>query len=264
MGKDILQQIVAKKRRQVEAAKTELPETVLRKAAENRTDFRSFAAPFAAGAADGRVNIIAEIKRASPSKGTIRENLDAGALAASYERGGAAALSVLTDLPYFKGSIEDLKTARSATALPVLRKDFILSSYQVYESAVIRADAVLLIVRVLSESQLKDYLDLCGVLHLDALVEVHDEADLETATKVGARLIGINNRNLASFDTDIGRAMAMTARLGPDQIPVAASGITSPADIAANCKAGISNFLVGESLVRAADPEQMLKSMING
>lgn len=263
MAADILKQIITRKKQQVKSAKADLSESVLRDAAEGRTDFRPFIAPFETGV-DGRVNVIAEIKRASPSKGTIRENLDVSSYAQSYARGGAVALSVLTDLPYFKGSIEDLKTARAATDLPVLRKDFIVSAYQVYESAVIRADAVLLIVRVLSETQLRDYLDLCRALHLDALVEVHDEADMEKVAKVNARLIGINNRNLKSFETDIGRAMAMAARLAPEQIPVAASGINCRADIDANRNAGIRNFLIGESLVRSDDPAQMLKTLING
>ena len=257
MGTDFLSKIVAHKTEHVRAAERKSPVAQLREAAEARTDFRSFMAPFAAA----RINVIAEIKRASPSKGIIREDLDVGRFAAAYERGGAIALSVLTETEWFKGSIDDLKAARKATGLPVLRKDFTISDYQIYESSAIGADAVLLIVRILSEQQLSDYLALCRELRLDALVEVHTLDDLEQATAAGAKLIGINNRNLASFDTDIRNAMEIAARFSPGQIPVAASGIDSRADIEENVRAGIHNFLIGETLVRAEDPEAMLKNL---
>jgi len=207
------------------------------------------------------VNIIAEIKRASPSKGPICPDLDPAKYAGMYERGGATALSVLTDQAFFKGSLEDLKTARGACALPVLRKEFIISSYQIYESAVAGADAVLLIVRVLAARQLSDYLALCRQLSLDALVEVHGPGDLETATATGARLIGINNRNLTSFDTDIGNAICLASRFNQDQVPVAASGITGRSDIEKNLAVGIFNFLIGESLVKSAEPATFLQSL---
>ncbi len=262
MGADILSKIIAERTGQIQAAQKMVPETVLRKKAENRTDYRAFMEPFVSGP-DDRVNIIAEIKRASPSKGIIRADLDAASCAVAYENGGAVALSVLTEPAYFQGSIEDLQAARDATRLPVLRKDFTVSTYQIYETAAIGADALLLIVRVLLAEQLKDYLDLARELHIDALVEVHTLEDMEIATESGATLIGINNRNLKSFDTDIRTAMDMVARFSPGQVPVAASGITSRADIDANLKAGIRNFLVGESLVRAADPEKKLRELIH-
>jgi len=172
-------------------------------------------------------NIIAEIKRASPSKGVICADLNPVTYATDYERGGAAALSVLTDQTHFKGSTQDLKSARQSTSLPVLRKDFLISSYQIYESAVMGADALLLIVRILDPQQLKDYLDLCKDLHMDALVEIHSEKDIETAILAGAKLIGINNRNLRSFETDIHTSIRMKSLLDPDQVAVAASGIRS-------------------------------------
>ncbi len=207
------------------------------------------------------VNIVAEIKRASPSRGPLCPQLDPAAVAARYESGGAAALSVLTDAAFFGGSLADLQAARAACGLPVLRKDFIISSYQLYETATAGADAVLLIVRVLSPAQLRDYLALCSELALDALVEVHAAAELETAAAAGARLIGINNRNLASFDTDIGHAVSLAKRLGPGQVPLAASGIAGRGDIERNLAAGIFNFLIGERLVKSADPAGLLKTL---
>lgn len=263
MGTDFLSRIIENKQAQVQSAKRKKPVAHLRGIAECRTDYRPFIAPFATAPA-GRINIIAEIKRASPSRGVIRDDLDAAKYAAAYEKGGAVALSVLTETEWFKGSIDDLQTARRAGSLPVLRKDFIVSDYQVYESACIGADAVLLIVRILSGQQLTDYLALCRELCLDALVEVHTPGDLEQATAAGAVLIGINNRNLKSFDTDIQTAMEMVARFSTGQVPVAASGIASRADIEVNLKAGIRNFLIGETLVRADDPEGVLRSLIQG
>jgi len=209
----------------------------------------------------GGINIIAEIKRASPSRGNLRPNLDPAVLAAHYESGGAAALSVLTDQAFFKGSLADLRAARGACRLPVLRKDFIISSYQIYASAAAGADAVLLIVRVLSEGQLAEYLALCRELSLDALVEVHAVDELETAAAVGARLIGINNRNLASFDTDVGHAVRLARQLGPNQVPVAASGITGRSDIEKSLSAGIFNYLIGESLVKSPNPARVLDAL---
>ena len=174
--------------------------------------------------------------------------------ARAYEKGGAAALSVLTDQHFFQGSPEDLKSAKEAVQLPILRKDFIISTYQVYETAVMGADAVLLITRILSEQQLTDLLSLSKDLHLDALVEVHDETDLEKADHAGAILVGINNRNLRTFKTDIGTAIALVKGFKPHQIAVAESGIHTREDIKTLNKAGIWNFLIGESLVRAQDP----------
>ena len=261
MAEDMLTTIVAHKNTEIRAARQQTPVSDLEAAARARNDFRSFRA---AMENTGQVNIIAEIKRASPSKGAICPGLDPARHAAAYERGGAAALSVLTDAAFFKGSLEDLEAARRATGLPVLRKDFIISDYQVYEAAARGADAVLLIVRILSEFRLAELLDLCADLDMDALVEVHTPADLEIAARTGAVLIGINNRNLASFDTDIRTAMDMVASLESGQIPIAASGIASRADIEQNLTAGIRNFLVGESLVRAQDPETFLTRLKNG
>ena len=260
MKKDFLRIIVEDKKREIAIAKQLMPESMLREKAriprKRRPFFKKLQHPGPLG-----VNIIAEIKRASPSKGDIHPNLDPAVYAAAYEAGGAAALSVLTDGPHFKGGPEDLRIARKATSLPVLRKDFLISAYQIFESAVMAADAVLLIVRILSLEQLKDYLSLCNELALDALVEIYSESDIEKASLAGARLIGINNRNLASFETDVETAVRMTSLLGNDQIAVAASGIRSRKDIDLTLNSGIWNFLIGESLVRAKNPKEFLESL---
>lgn len=261
MAEDFLGRIVVHKQEEVAAAQRKVPLSQLRKAAEEMPPRRGFAAALTPSLQTEKVNIIAEVKRASPSKGPIRLDLDPAKLAAAYEAGGAACLSVLTDSAFFKGSLADMVAARKATTLPVLRKEFILSDYQVYEAAAAGADAVLLIVRILSPSQLKDLLQLIQSLGMDALVEIYSEEELTHATAAGAALIGINNRNLKSFDTDIGHAMRLFARLDPNQVGVAASGIASVEDVAANLRCGVTNFLIGESLVRSEDPIAFLKAL---
>ncbi len=260
MIKNILSKIVEDKKQEIAAAKQHIPESFLREKAFAPRKRRPFLKKLEHPGPFG-VNIIAEIKRASPSKGDIRPNLNPAVYADEYEKGGAAALSVLTDQPYFKGGPEDLKIARETTTLPVLRKDFLISAYQIFESAVMKADAVLLIVRILDQEQLKDYLSLCNELKLDALVEVHSEADIEKAGLAGARLIGINNRNLQSFETDIEIAIRMKSLLNNDQIAVAASGIRTRKDIEKIKDSEIWNFLIGESLVRAEHPRDFLESL---
>ncbi len=257
---DILDRIVQSKQAEVAAAAAALPESQLRARAAGRSDIRPFFEALAESPS-GSPNIIAEIKRASPSKGVICADLDAAAQARAYAAGGAAALSVLTDGPYFKGSMADLLAARGAMDLPVLRKDFTLSAYQIYEAAAMGADAVLLIVRILAPSQLRDFLALADELGLAALVETHSPADMQTALACGARLVGINNRNLKTFETSLETTVRMAAQLGPGQRAVAESGIRSRADIERLQAAGIHNFLVGESLVRAPDPAARLRSL---
>ncbi len=260
---DILEKIVEQKKTAVSASEKKVPEARLRAdafalaGASKRPFMSALSSPGTFG-----VNIIAEIKRASPSKGPICLDLDPVALARAYESGGAAALSVLTDSPFFKGSLDDLKMTRAAISLPVLRKEFIVSTYQLYETAVAEADAVLLIVRILERSQLKDYLQLCEELRLDALVEIYSENELEDACWAGAHLIGINNRNLRSFETSTDNAINLGAKLNPDQVAVAASGIQSREDILEAKAAGIWNFLIGESLVRAEKPDLFLKTLL--
>ncbi|MFH2047277.1 MAG: indole-3-glycerol phosphate synthase TrpC [Pseudomonadota bacterium] len=257
---DFLTKIVEHKKSEVKACKKNVSEERLRDQAQNikrRPFLQKFIKPGPSG-----VNIIAEIKRASPSKGVLCPDLDPAKYAKGYEDGGAAAISVLTDKKFFMGNPDDLIAARKASSLPVLRKDFLISSYQIYEAAAMGADAALLIVRILSLKQLKDYLALCNELNLDALVEVNSEKDLEAASEAGAKLIGINNRNLSSFDTDIKTAMSLSSLLNADQIAVAASGITNRKDIEKNLSFGVFNFLIGESIVKADNPALFLKSLM--
>lgn len=263
MGEDILSRIVEYKKEAVSAKKKRRSEAGLRNEAEEKSGRRPFIADMETFGPD-HIHIIAEIKRASPSKGDIRPDLDPADLGAAYAKGGASALSVLTEDHWFKGSIEDLQAARNATDLPVLQKDFFISEYQIFEAAVIGADAVLLIVRILSSMQLHDYLDICAALALDALVEVHTPEDIDLVRETSARLVGINNRNLKSFETDIRTASTLAGRLGPGRIPVAASGISSRKDIEQNLQSGIFHFLIGESLVRAEDPAGFLRELKAG
>ena len=262
MAEDFLSRIIAHKKEEVALAKRKTPLKDLRKKAEDIGPRRGFLSALEQNDGQKKINIIAEVKRASPSKGPICLDLDPAKLAKAYEKGGAAAISVLTDETFFKGRLDDMITVRRVTGLPVLRKEFILSEYQVYESAAAGADALLLIVRILSASRLEDLLAKTLELGLDALVEVYSEEELDRAKAVYAKLIGINNRNLKNFDTDIGHAMDLFAKLDRDQVGVAASGITSPKDVAANLKHGIKNFLIGESLVRSADPEAFLRACL--
>lgn len=254
MSTDFLTTIINQKGVDIARARKTVSEARLAERARARTDFRPFVDRLARPGADG-VNIIAEIKRASPSKGDIRPDLDAAEMASRYAAGGAAAISVLTDETFFKGRLDDLAAARHATRLPVLRKEFIISRYQVYEAAVAGADAILLIVRILTPDKLFQLYRVCREVGMDALVEIHTPAEARLVAESDIRLIGINNRNLSTFDTDIALAMELAALLGPHQVPVAASGIAGPDDVRNNLAAGLFNFLVGESIVRAADTE---------
>jgi indole-3-glycerol phosphate synthase len=261
MEPDFLTKILDRKRQEVESARKATPEGRLRaevrKPREHRSFFEKLSTPGRYG-----TNIIAEIKRGSPSRGPIRAGLDPEAYARYYEHGGAAAISVLTDKTFFMGGPEDLQKARAASSLPVLRKDFIVSTYQIYESSAMGADAVLLIVRALSPDFLRACLDLCHELRLDALVEVHSRSELEEATYAGARLIGINNRDLSTFKTDILTSIMLARHLQPDQVAVAESGIHDRGQIEQLLDAGIWNFLIGESLVKAPDPEWLLRHLL--
>ena len=258
---DILSRIVAQKKEEIASAARHRPLAVLRAQAEDAGARRGFGRALR-HPGPGGVNIIAEIKRASPSKGLLSADLDAARTAGAYHAGGAVALSVLTDETFFHGSAEDLRIARAAAPLPVLRKDFLIDAYQVYESAIMGADAVLLICRILTVQQLEDLMGLSRELGLDTLVEIHSREDLEMARAARAPLVGINNRNLSTFETNLQTAMGMVRDLAPTQVPVAASGISGPADIRRNLECGIFNFLVGETLVRAGDPADALRLMI--
>ena len=211
---------------------------------------------------DGRLAVIAEIKRRSPSKGILAPGLDPAEAAAGYAAGGAAALSVLTDGPYFDGSLDDLRTARAACPLPVLRKDFTLDPLQVYEARAAGADAVLLIVAALpDDAVLAALLSLAGELGLATLVEVDDEPGLERALAAGAGVVGVTSRDLRTFGEDLGRAERLAALIPPTVISVAESAIRSPADAQRMADAGFSAVLVGEALVRSRDPESAVRAM---
>lgn len=257
----ILDQIVASVRAAEERAISRVPfDALLAKARGNaaapRRSLRAALAPTDAP------RIIAEIKRASPSKGDLCPDLDPARLARQYEAGGAVAISVLTEPAYFKGSPDDLRAARGAVSLPVLRKDFILTEYAVAAAAAMGADALLLIVRLLDADTLSHLHAFAHELGLECLVEIHDEADVEKLASFHPPLVGINNRNLATFDTDLGTAARLARQLPADAIPIALSGISSPDDIVAARAAGLSRFLIGEALVRASDPAALLLTMV--
>jgi|WetSurMetagenome_2_1015567.scaffolds.fasta_scaffold21278_3 indole-3-glycerol phosphate synthase len=261
MKRDQLTVILEFKQQEVKESLARVPESILREQAERRVERPRFLEVLSAPGPLG-ANIIAEIKRGSPSKGVIREDLNAVEYSQAYERGGAAAISVLTDRRFFYGSPEDLSAVRASVQLPVLRKDFVVSHYQIYEAVCWGADAVLLIVRALEPESLRAFLELCGELRLDALVEVHSLPELEIAASAGARLIGINNRDLTTFKTDLQTSIDLVKRLDVGQIAVAESGIHTRDDLMRLFDAGIWNFLIGESIVRADHPEQFLGSLL--
>jgi len=207
--------------------------------------------------------IIAEIKKASPSKGNIKLDIDAGVYARKYEQAGACAVSILTEQFYFKGSINDLAAASKSVSIPVLRKDFIISSFQIYEAKALGASSILLINKLLEKGQLKNYIDLARQLDMEPLVEIHSEWEIKSALTAGAKIIGINNRNLETLETDLEISKRVAPLLPEDIIPVEASGISSPIDIRKGMELNIYNFLVGESIVRAENPEDFIKNLIN-
>jgi indole-3-glycerol phosphate synthase len=207
--------------------------------------------------------VIAEFKRRSPSAGTLREDPDLAEIVAAYERGGARALSVLTEEDNFDGSLEDLRAAKAACALPVLRKDFVVDPYQLHEALAAGADAVLLIVAALSQEELESLHALALELGLDALVEVHDERELSRAADAGARLIGVNNRDLRDFSVDVGRTLALIERMPSEAIVVSESGIGRPEQLAELAAHGVQAVLVGESLMRAEEPAAALHRLLN-
>jgi len=207
------------------------------------------------------IGVIAEFKRRSPSAGLLRAGADAGQLARAYERGGAVALSVLTEGPHFEGSLEDLCESRASSELPILRKDFVIDAYQLHEARAAGADAVLLIVAALSPEELAELRGEAGALGLDALVEVHDKAELALALDAGAELLGINNRDLRDFSVDVARTLQLMAEVPSDVTVVSESGIATAAQLAALERQGVHGVLVGESLMRAPDPAQALLAL---
>lgn len=258
---DILNKIVAVKRQEVAAAMRRKPLDAVRFDAESRVLTRDFAGALRAKVAAGQPAVIAEVKKASPSKGVLRADFIPADIAQSYAEYGAACLSVLTDKDFFQGSIDYLKQARASCDLPVLRKDFIVDPYQVYESRVMGADCILLIAACLDDAQMKSLEALALSLDMAVLVEVHDRAELDRALKLKTPLLGINNRNLQTFEVSLDTTLTLLQDVPADRLLVTESGITTPADVARLRGAGVNAFLVGEAFMRAEDPGVALAAL---
>ena len=251
---DILQKIVAVKRDEIAAARARRDLNSLRRDAESLGGQRDFIASLRSTIAAGRAGVIAEIKKASPSKGVLREHFAPAEIAASYERHGAACLSVLTDVQFFQGANAYLEAARAACSLPALRKDFMVDAYQVFEARAMGADCILLIAAVLDNAQLADLEAQAHGLGMAVLVEVHDAAELDRALRLNTALVGINNRNLRSFEVTLDTTLGLLKNVPPDRLPVTESGILGVADVQRLRAADVHAFLVGEAFMRAADP----------
>ncbi|MBX3627036.1 MAG: indole-3-glycerol phosphate synthase TrpC [Rhizobacter sp.] len=258
---DILDKIVAVKREEIAAASRHRDLASLRREAEARTDVRDFVAALRSKVAAGQAAVIAEVKKASPSKGVLRENFVPADIATSYERHGAACLSVLTDVQFFQGSAAYLQQARAACALPVLRKDFMVDPYQVYEARAMGADCILLIAACLEDAQMADLEAQALSLGMAVLVEVHDGAELDRALRLKTPLVGINNRNLRTFEVTLDTTLALLPRVPRDRLLVTESGILGAADVARMRGADVHAFLVGEAFMRAADPGAALAQL---
>ena len=258
---DILDKIVAVKRQEVAAALERRSLQAVRLDAESRVLTRDFEAALRDKLAAGHNAVIAEIKKASPSRGVLRADFVAADIAQSYAEHGAACLSVLTDQQFFQGSVDYLKQARASCQLPVLRKDFLVDPYQVYESRAMGADAVLLIAACLDDAQMRDMEVIARGLFMSVLVEVHDAQELERALRLKTPLIGINNRNLRTFEVSLDTTLGLKAQLPPDRLLVTESGILSREDVQRMNDAGVSAFLVGEAFMRAPDPGKALAAM---
>ena len=251
---DILERILARKAEEVRARAARLPLAELAARCADLSATRGFADALATRAEAGLPAVIAEVKKASPSAGVIRADFDPAAIARSYAAGGATCLSVLTDVDFFQGSDAYLEQARAACALPVLRKDFVVDPYQVYEARALGADCILLIMAALTDTRLLELALLASELDLDVLAEVHDGAELERALDLPVRLIGVNNRNLRTFQTTLDNTLVLRDRVPADRLLVSESGIHTPGDVARLRAAGVHAFLVGEAFMRAADP----------
>jgi indole-3-glycerol phosphate synthase len=258
---DILHRILARKRAEVVERSARLPLTELRRRIEATSAPRGFANAIRARLTQGRAAVIAEIKRASPSKGLLRADFHPADIARSYERHGATCLSVLTDVDFFQGADEHLRQARAACTLPVLRKDFTLDAYQVYEARALGAACVLLIVAALDDAPLRELSDLARELGMDVLVEVHNHEELERALLLQTPLIGVNNRNLHTFETRLDTTLQLLPMIPKDRIVVTESGILVPQDIALMRSRGVNAFLVGEALMKAEDPGVKLEEL---
>lgn len=258
---DILERIVAVKREEIAVAKSRRGEVSLREEAEARRDTRGFTDALRRKADADQAAVIAEVKKASPSKGVLREHFVPAEIAASYERGGAACLSVLTDERFFQGAAAYLQQARAACALPVLRKDFMVDGYQVFEARAMGADCILLIAACLGDAQMADLEAQAHALGMDVLVEVHDGAELDRALRLKTSLVGINNRNLRSFEVSLETTLGLLPRVPSERLLITESGILARADVQRLRDAKVNAFLVGEAFMRAADPGKALADL---
>jgi len=258
---DILQRILAVKAQEVSAAEALLPLAQVQAAARAAEPARDFAGALRNRIAAGKPAVIAEVKKASPSKGVLREQFDPAAIAATYESHGAACLSVLTDRQFFQGGMDDLKAARGACSLPVLRKDFMMDAYQVYEARAAGADCILLIVAALTPARMLELEATAHELGMAVLVEVHDAAELDVALKLQTPLIGVNNRNLRTFETTLQTTLDLLSKIPAQRLVITESGILKSEDVARMRAHDVHGFLVGEAFMRAADPGAELERL---
>jgi indole-3-glycerol phosphate synthase len=258
----VLDRIIAVKRAEIAAAKKTVPEAVLTTRANAAPPPRDFVASIKNHIAKGRSAVIAEIKRASPSRGLLREDFEPADLARSYEAGGAACLSILTDREFFQGAAEHLQSARAACSLPVLRKDFIIDPYQALEARAMGADCILLIAACLSVDEMKSLEAQANTLGMAVLVEVHDAAELDAALQLRTPLLGINNRDLRTFETRLETTLSLLPQVPGERIVVTESGILSAADVTRMRSQGVNAFLVGEAFMRASDPGERLRALV--
>jgi len=258
---DILKKIINRKQDEIADAMKQVPLDTVIQQVKDASPVRGFVSSIKDKIKAGKAAVISEIKKASPSKGVLRENFNPAEIAMSYEKGGACCLSVLTDIDFFQGSIAYLKQARASCALPVLRKDFMIDPYQVYEARAMGADCILLIVACLQDEQMRMLSDLAQKLGMDVLIEVHDAEELERALKIPLPMIGINNRNLRTFETSLQTTLNLMQQVKDDRIIVTESGILQPEDVRLMQDNNVNAFLVGEAFMRADDPGEKLAGL---